>query len=88
MVVRVTSQGVHGIKAVLGKHIVEARNAVLLADSLDRIINGQRGSDARLVAVGAEEIIAVWTNIKDVKNMHRERKPQEYSTGLNVLKCA
>ena len=78
MVIRVTTQSVHGIQAVLSKHIIEAGNGVLLADSLDWIIDRQRGCDARLVAVGAEEISTAWANIKKGDQNAEKKTQQEY----------
>lgn len=79
MIIRVTTQSVHGIQAVLSKHIIEAGNGVLLADSLDWIIDRQWGCDTRLVAVGAEETITAWANIKKGdQNADKIKTQQEY----------
>ena len=74
IVIRVTQQTVHGIETVLSKQIVEAYNGVLLADSLDWIINGQWRGQATLVAVGAEEIITALANTKKTNHIQKENQ--------------
>ena len=63
MIIRIVAQCIHGIQSVLGKQIVEACSVVLLTDSLDWILNRERGGNARLVAVAADQVITadvVW----------------------------
>lgn len=41
IVIRVTTQSIHGIQTILWEHVVPAWDQVLLSHTLDRIINGQ-----------------------------------------------